>query len=49
MAVNFLSVITQSTYDYAFRLRQIRSVSCWDSLIVASALENNYATLYAED
>lgn len=49
LAISNLSVITQSTYDSAFHLRQKQSISFWDSLIVASALENNCSVLYTED
>ena len=49
LEISELSVITQSTYDYAFHLRQKLGVSFWDSLIVASALENHCAILYTED
>jgi predicted nucleic acid-binding protein len=44
-----LSIITKSTYDDAFNLRQKQSISFWDSLIVASALANNCFILYTED
>jgi predicted nucleic acid-binding protein len=49
LEISKLSVITQSTYDYAFSLRQKRGISFWDSLIVASALENHCSVLYTED
>lgn len=49
LAISELSIITQSTYDYAFQLRQTHNISFWDSLVVASALENNCVQLYTED
>jgi predicted nucleic acid-binding protein len=49
LEISELSVITQSTYDNAFQLRQTQNLSFWDSLVVASALENNCAILYTED
>lgn len=42
-------MINQSTYDDAFNLRQQQNISFWDSLIVASALENDCSILYTED
>lgn len=44
-----LSVLNQATYDDAFNLRQKYLLSFWDSLIVASALENQCTRLYSED
>jgi len=32
ITISELSVLTRSTYDYAFHLRQKLSVSFWDSL-----------------
>jgi predicted nucleic acid-binding protein len=49
LKISKLSVITQSTYDHAFSLRQKQGISFWDSLIVASALENHCFVLYSED
>ena len=44
-------VVTLSTNNYnsAFDLRKKYSISFWDSLILASALENNCEILYSED
>jgi predicted nucleic acid-binding protein len=44
-----LFVITQSTLKEAFQLSLDYQFSFWDSLIVASALENNCSILYSED
>jgi predicted nucleic acid-binding protein len=49
LGISELSVITQSTYNYAFQLRQDINISFWDSLVIASALENSCFTLYTED
>lgn len=44
-----LSLIDQSTILSAFRISIQYQYSHWDSLIVASALQSNCATLYSED
>ncbi|MEN8217326.1 MAG: PIN domain-containing protein [Pseudomonadota bacterium] len=49
LKISRLSIINQTTYDDAFNLRQQQKISFWDSLIVASALENDCSTLYTED
>ena len=49
LEISRLSIINQTTYDDAFNLRQQQNISFWDSLIVASALENDCSTLYTED
>jgi predicted nucleic acid-binding protein len=36
-------------YQYAFRIRSKYAISFWDSLIVASALDNGCNLLYSED
>jgi len=41
--------ISLNTYKKAVNLRQEYNFSFWDSLIVASALENNCDVLYSED
>ena len=41
--------ISLNTYKKAVDLRQEYNFSFWDSLIVASALENNCDVLYSED
>jgi predicted nucleic acid-binding protein len=41
--------LTSQTYRQAYTIRQRYSLSYWDSLIVASALENGCAALYSED
>jgi predicted nucleic acid-binding protein len=38
-----------STYRLSNDIRQKYRLSFWDSLIIASALENNCLTLYSED
>lgn len=50
--IESIAVITEigySTYRKAFDLRQKYSLSFWDSLIVASALEAECEMLYTED
>ena len=44
-----LSILNKTTYDNAFILRQQQNISFWDSLIVASALENDCSFIYTED
>ena len=41
--------INLSTYELSHIIRQKYKVSFWDSLIIASALENNCSILYTED
>ena len=41
--------LTAHTYAEAFQVRKKYNVSYWDSLIVASALENGCTKLYSED
>lgn len=41
--------ITPSTIELAFIISNKYQLSWWDSLIIASALENNCKTLYSED
>jgi predicted nucleic acid-binding protein len=41
--------IEPSTFHLAFMIHQKYQLSNWDSLIVASALENNCETLFSED
>lgn len=47
--VSLIAPISFQTYHSAYRLRSEYSLSFWDSLIVACALENNCTTLYSED
>ncbi|MEI6068299.1 MAG: PIN domain-containing protein [Methylococcaceae bacterium] len=49
LPISLIAPIGFQTYHLAFNLRLQYSVSFWDSLIVASALENNCTTLYSED
>ncbi len=49
LPISLIAPIGFQTYELAFNLRSQYSVSFWDSLIVASALENNCMTLYSED
>ena len=37
------------TIKYSWKIRRKYSYSYWDSLIIASALENNCKALYTED
>ena len=47
---NFLLVsITQTTIESAYVISTKYGFSLWDSLIIASAIENNCHTLYTED
>ena len=43
------SVLDEGVLRLASKLRNNHSFSFWDSLIVASAIENNCAILYSED
>ena len=47
--ISLIVPIGFQTYQLAFTLRSQHSLSFWDSLIVASALENSCTTLYSED
>jgi predicted nucleic acid-binding protein len=49
VSVSLISPINYQTYQSAYQLRTKYSVSYWDSLIIASALENVCSTLYSED
>jgi predicted nucleic acid-binding protein len=49
LGISKLSIINKATYDGAFNLRQQHNISFWDSLIVASALENDCSIIYTED
>ena len=49
LGLSKLSLINKTTYDEAFTLRQQHNISFWDSLIVASALENDCSMVYTED
>jgi predicted nucleic acid-binding protein len=49
LGISELSMINKTTYDKAFNLRQQQKFSFWDSLIVASALENECSIIYTED
>lgn len=44
-----VSVITINSIKSAWKLKKQYNLSCWDSLIVASAMENNCDILYSED
>jgi len=44
-----LTNVTFKTIQYAWGIREQYKYSYWDSLIVASALENNCLILYTED
>lgn len=49
--INHSSVypITLDTIDKAWEIKTLHSLSYWDSLIVASAIEHNCSVLYSED
>ncbi len=49
LPISLIAPIGFQTYHAAYHLRSEYSLSFWDSLIVASALENNCTTLYSED
>ncbi|MFI3221030.1 MAG: PIN domain-containing protein [Methylococcales bacterium] len=49
LPISLIAPIGFQTYQLAFNLRSQYSLSFWDSLVVASALENNCSTLYSED
>lgn len=42
-------LLTPEIFIQASELREKYTFSYWDSLIVATALENNYSILYSED
>lgn len=44
-----IQATTESLYNSASRLRENYSLSYWDSMIVAAALEAGAAILYTED
>ncbi len=43
------SSVEESTIKKALRIKKALNYSYWDSLIIASALENNCSILYTED
>ena len=47
--ITLVKSLNYQTYQKAYQLRTQYSVSYWDSLIIASALENDCSTLYSED
>jgi predicted nucleic acid-binding protein len=47
--VTLVKAVSYQTYQAAYQLRIKYHFSYWDSLIVASALENGCNTLYSED
>jgi len=49
IAVSQIAVVTLNTYLLSNQLRQFYRLSFWDSLIVASAVENQCSVLYTED
>ncbi len=48
-AVSRVVPLRESTYDLSFELRKHYQLSFWDSLIVASAMENECEVIYTED
>ncbi|MCP4754056.1 MAG: PIN domain-containing protein [Proteobacteria bacterium] len=44
-----IGIINLETINQAWNIRKKYSFSIWDSLIVASAIENNCSILYTED
>ena len=49
IAISKIATVTLNTYLLSNLIRQLYSLSFWDSLIVASALENQCSILYTED
>ncbi|MDM8536363.1 PIN domain-containing protein [Desulfobacterales bacterium HSG17] len=49
MDIFWFSVITRHTIKLSFDIRQRYGFSTWDSLIIASALENDCSVLFSED
>ena len=49
MSICEVALLKKETYLIAFDISVKYSFSFWDSLIIASALENNCAVLYTED
>lgn len=49
LPISTIVPISLQTYHLAFDLRSEYNLSFWDSLVVASALENHCNTLYSED
>ncbi|MEO2068334.1 MAG: PIN domain-containing protein [Desulfurobacteriaceae bacterium] len=49
IAIFQITTVTLNTYLLSNRIRQPYCLSFWDSLIVASALENQCSILYTED
>ena len=49
LKISDLVLLSHNNYNSAFDLRNKYSFSFWDSLIVASALENDCHILYSED
>jgi len=43
------SLVNKGTIESSFELKNKYGYSIWDSLIIASALENNCSILYTED
>ena len=48
-AISRITPLDFKVYQDAFRIRGKYNISFWDSLIVASALENKCTVLYSED
>jgi len=49
LPISYIAPIGFQTYYSAYYLRSEYNLSFWDSLVVASALENNCTALYTED
>ena len=49
MEIFSFAVITKSDIRLAMDIKKRYRLSYWDSLIIASALENNCSILYSED
>ncbi len=49
LPITLIKSLNYQVYQQAYKLRTNYSLSYWDSLIVASALENDCTTLYSED
>jgi len=44
-----ISLVTVATIEHAWKIKTRYAFSCWDSLIIASAMESGCSVLYSED
>jgi predicted nucleic acid-binding protein len=47
--ISMVSLLTLDTIKQSWKIKERYRISIWDSLIIASALENNCKILYTED